>query len=221
MKKLIAILTIAIVLVGAVFATDPDASITITANVASQTPSFKMSITSDTTITGAAVVYTDPTVVAGGSATATSALASGSVTTLLGASGSLSVAFSLQQVAPARLTGTGASYKLKVEATDLILQGTNGDVASPTTQQKFGVVDDTPDVTRASETLTTTVNSNAVTVANLSHSGNELTVVYNGFVDASTTAPKNLGTFSVSWNANQSAVPGDYKATIKLFVSAT
>ncbi|MBR1582567.1 MAG: hypothetical protein IJ663_02310 [Spirochaetales bacterium] len=217
MKKLVTILTIMIVLVGAVFA-DPEATLNITAMLTAQVPSFKMAITSDSSVTSAAAVYSDS---ANGPTTANSTLSTASVNSLIAESGTVTVNVSLSQVENARLTGTGASYILSVVASDLILQSNGANVASPTIFQKFTVVDSTPAITRASETLTTLVNSNPVQVATISAVDNELTVSYEGFVAASTNNPVQLGTFSASWNANESAAAGDYKATITLSISST
>ena len=218
MRKLIAILAVVIVLVGTVFAADPQATLNIPATLTAQNPSFKMAITSASTVTGAAEVFSDSEV---GATSANSALTDASIQALLADSGTVSIDISLSQVANARLTGTGAAYTLRVEVTDLILQSNGSDVSdNPAAYQKFTVVDDTPAITRASETLTTLVNSNPVQVATLTASNNTLTVSYQGFVAASTNNPVPLGTFSATWNANKSASAGDYKATVKLFITS-
>ena len=216
MKKLVTILTMMIVLVCAVFA-DPEVSLNITAMLTAQVPSFRMAIASDTNVTSAAAVYSDSTI---GASTANSTLSNTSLNSLIASSETVSVDIALSQVANARLTGTGVSYVLSVEATDLILQSNGADVANPTATEKFTVADTTPAITRASETLTTTVNSVPITVATITASDNALTIAYSGFVAASTANPRDLGSFTVSWNANESAVAGNYKAAITLFVSS-
>lgn len=214
MKKLIAILTVMIVLVCSVFA-DIQTSLDLHIMLTAQVPSFRLSITSDTDVTSAA--YLDSS---NSGTSPSSALSSGSLETLLSSSGQVTVSFSLSQITNARLTGSHASrYLISVEATDLILQVNGADVENPDSFQKFSVVNESPDIYIASENLITTSNSEDFTVAEISSSDNELTVEYLGFVAASSNNPRSLGTFSVSWNANEDAIPGEYKAAIKLLIS--
>ena len=213
MKKLIAILTVMIVLVCSVFA-DIQTSLDLHIMLTAQVPSFRLSITSDTDVTSAASLDS------GSGTSPSSALSAGSLETLLSSSGQVTVSFSLSQITNARLTGSHAStYTLSIEATDLILQDNGADVEDPDDFQIFPVDNKNPDIYIASETLITTSNSEDFTVAAISSLDNELTVEYLGFVAASSNNPRSLGTFSVSWNANEDAIPGEYKAAIKLLIS--
>ena len=213
MKKLIAILTVMIVLVCSVCA-DIQTSLDLHIMLTAQVPSFRLSITSDTDVTSAASLDS------GSGTSPSSALSAGSLETLLSSSGQVTVSFSLSQITNARLTGSHAStYTLSIEATDLILQDNGADVEDPDDFQIFPVDNKNPDIYIASETLITTSNSEDFTVARISSSDNELTVEYLGFVAASSNNPRSLGNFSVSWSANEDAIPGEYKAAIKLLIS--
>lgn len=213
MKKLITIFTVLIVLVCSVCA-DIQTSLDLHILLTAQVPSFRLSITSDTDVTSAASLDS------GSGASPSSALSASSLETLLSSSGQVTVNFALSQITNARLTGSHAStYTLSVETTDLILQVNGADVENPDSSQKFSVVNENPDIYIASETLITTSNSEDFTVARISSSDNELTVEYLGFVAASSNNPRSLGNFSVSWSANEDAIPGEYKAAIKLLIS--
>ena len=213
MKKLITIFTVLFVLVCSVCA-DIQTSLDLHILLTAQVPSFRLSITSDTDVTSAASLDS------GSGASPSSALSASSLETLLSSSGQVTVNFALSQITNARLTGSHAStYTLSVETTDLILQVNGADVENPDSSQKFSVVNENPDIYIASETLITTSNSEDFTVARISSSDNELTVEYLGFVAASSNNPRSLGNFSVSWSANEDAIPGEYKAAIKLLIS--
>ena len=208
MKKIAAILTIMIILAGSIFADNLEKSFNVTIMLSAQVPSFKLGIASDSSVASAGAYYSDP---ANASSNASSSLSNESIANLLLPNETVEVSFSLRQVANSRLTGTDASYTLSVEAT----------VSNPTSYQMFAVDVEEPAISLVRDTLTTTVNNQPVIVANLSSYGNELTIEYDGFVAASINKPVALGTFSVIWHSNEDAVPGDYKASIKLTVSTT
>ncbi len=223
MKKLITILAIMIVLVGAVFASDPgykptdqpastkssgdgDAIINVTATIGSEWPKFQLA-----TKTGAAVV---PSAVGGN---ADAALSSANISALTEAdSGSVTVTFGINQISDSRTTD---SYTLTVTATNLVLvQPLGGDVIAWNTAVA------TEDVTRRFVTTTPDPTISKKTVDNITMDDSvdgTLAVEYNGKkVKAGVSAPLDLATFDVSWTKNTNAQAGDYKSVITLHVQA-
>ena len=245
MKKLIAILTIAIVLVGAVFAANsPDAKtangsteIVVTAKIKEDIPQFQLAIKSGNIETpkaaaiAAGTVGDDGTTVTAANMTSTKAALTDDAITALGtANGSVTIGFAINQIAPANLK---ASYTITVTATDLLLKKhSDGTVISSgqTSTQKF-LVDNTENTTTGA-TPAVTANSTAVSglkkTAGTGTNAHKLTVEYEGTakVDAGDGATGNaavveLGTFSVKWLANTTAVAGDYEAEVKIEVTST
>ena len=206
MKKLITILTILTVLVGAIFASEDVHQIKLTVTIPETVPSYILKTTS-----GAA----DASATAG--QTSTAALSEANKTALLGASGTADVAFAIQQVSNSR---TLAGYTMTVDASNLVLLSTSDNsinrtfddaITQATVNEKFTVVSATPNLTKGSET-------------NIAYTGNgtsSLHVKYNGVMVAATTqAPVAIGSFTVSYNANSTAKPGNYVASVKLSVTA-
>ena len=208
MKKLITILAILTVLVGAIFASEDVHQIKLTVTIPETVPSYILKTTS-----GAA----DASATAG--QTSTAALSEANKTALLGASGTADVGFAIQQVSNSRtLTG----YTMTVNASNLVLVSTNDNpksiertfddaVENATANEKFTVVSAAPNLTKGSET-------------NIAYTGDgtsSLHVQYNGVMVAATTqAPVSIGTFTVGYNANATAKPGNYVANVKLTVTA-
>ena len=206
MKKLITILAILTVLVGAIFASEDVHQIKLTVTIPETVPSYILKTTS-----GAA----DASATAG--QTSTAALSEANKTALLGASGTADVAFAIQQVSNSR---TLAGYTVTVDASNLVLLSTSDNsinrtfddaITQATVNEKFTVVSATPNLTKGSET-------------NIAYTGNgtsSLHVKYNGVMVAATTqAPVAIGSFTVSYNANATAKPGNYVASVKLSVTA-
>ena len=223
MKKLITILAIMIVLVGAVFASDPgykptdtpastkstgdgDAVINVTATIGSEWPKFQLA-----TKTGAAVV---PSAVGGDE---DAALSSANVSALTEAdSGSVTVTFGINQISDSRTTD---NYTLTVTATNLVLvQPLGGEaiawntaVATEDVTERFVTTTPAPQISKKSVDNITMNDSVAGT----------LKLDYNGKkIKAGTASALELATFDVSWTKNSSAQAGDYKSVITLHVQA-
>ncbi len=218
MKKLIAILTIMIVLVGAVFAATPtgNAAILVTSSIEPVEPTFKM--------------YTAQVSVELANQTAeqarTAALAGSAhvITANALLENNQAVVFTVQQLTNSRSVKT---YTLSAAATDLVLykyQDANGDDV---------LVSETPHpATDAEKKFTvdaTTVNTFAngsLTSAQATYGGTaiEKTITYKGtFIDTTSDgkAPIDVASFTCTWGANPIAVTGDYRATVTLTISST
>ena len=244
MKKLIAILVVMIAIVGAVFATnsndaktaDGTAQIKVQATVTEAVPQFQLAVkTGDTavgTIAKDAVEYgswttgENPTLNAGAVDAATTKLTTTSINKLTGNGGEtaadVTVQFVINQVAKANLK---ANYKITVTATNLKLtKYSDGTVpannyAHKSTEQ-FVVDDGTPTVT-ASSTVKID-NIDAITFDGTTGTDNILKLQYTGNaqVDASTASAVELGHFDVKWQKNETAVAGDYEATVEIVVES-
>ena len=206
MKKLITILAILTVLVGAIFADPANHTIKLTVTIAEDVPSYILKATAGATTASAAAGETVET-----------ALTDANRTALLGASGTADVAFAVQQVTNSR---TLAGYTMTINASNLVLVSTTDGsidrtfdqaVANATANEKFTVVSAAPNITKGSET-------------NIAYTGSgtsSLHVKYDGVqVVASAQSPVSIGTFTVQYNANASAKPGNYVASVKLTVTA-
>ncbi len=196
MKKLITILAILTVLVGALFASTDTHQIKLTVTIDNTEPSFVLK-----TKTGA-----DAASAAAG-ATGTAALSAANKTALTTANGVATVTFDVVQTTYARSVST---YRMRVTAGNFVLTSNGTPVANPTTNEKFGVVAEHPSI------------GNGDNVANISYPTVEpadgyYRVKYNGVVDASTNNVK-VGSFSVSYNANVDAKPGSYVSNVSLTV---
>ena len=244
MKKLITILTIMIVLVGAVFAVtnnsndaqtaDGTAQIEITAKVTEQIPQFQLAIASAEADVSDATVSDDvefgswsnatPSVLSAGTINAeSSALTADAVKALTGngvTAADVTVSFVINQIAKANLK---ANYKITVTAGNLNLVEYSDGTAVPTTNytlkstEYFEVDDDTPTVTASNTVVVDSIN--AITFTNTTGTDNVLHLQYTGNaqVDGSSTAVQ-LGSFNVKWKKNETAVAGDYKATVQIVV---
>ena len=220
MKKLIAILTIAIVLVGAIFAdptnstlaqgADGNAYIDIKTTIAELIPTFQLATNSGVTAESAQTdtAATDSTHAQYGILTSTESAK------LLNENGKAAVSFVVNQVGVARTT---AGYTFTVTAGDLELTNyaTNG-ATTLEANEKFTVVDSTPNLAPIDD-ITKTVGNVTFTIADFTHTAdtNTMTVRYSGIVPA-----QKIADFTVEWNANLDAVSGDYVATVQLEVSS-
>ena len=212
MKKLIAILTIAIVLVGAVFAGANDlsgaATITVTTCVARSLPEFKLAASSSaisTTVPSIADDLTDP---ADGSLGGTEFDATGtdiSVDNLL-------VYFGIYQTNQANVR---EEYTLTASATPLYRMNTAGTAKETEEGKAHSIPVATFSNTTEAEVADTVTGHNLIA---LSAAGHVLTVEYTGKVGTDDT-DLLLGTFSVQWNKDVEAPEGTYKADVVLTIA--
>ena len=230
MKKLIAILTIAIVLVGAVFA-DPtvagsqaangDAKIVVKATIEEDFPAFALKVKSGATIEGGAVDVSTTEVT-----TANSPIAViNDDSTLTTNNGSASVVFSIIQKDKSVTT---AHYQFGVVVSNLVLVKTvDGAInrsldaaisAADTDTETFGVVAANPAIAAvgASDTTFQVISVNEVTTNNTS----ALKIKYTGNPFNVAAAETEIATFTAAWNANVNAKAGEYQATVTLSVTA-
>ena len=223
MKKLIAILTIAIVLVCAVFATDelPAAAngatrIDVTAKVEVVAPRFSLGTNDEDDLTAdkaADVVsgYTTTTITMQETVSmkdsVAAALATGTAQT---------ISFVIRQTQDSRINTV---YHLRVSATNLKLNGT-----STTAHEFFTCTTTSPAVTGIGAiTDGATTPTNLATFAAASTGSNDLIATYcGGFVDISEKLTDNtIGSFDVSWDGDPLAASGTYTANVILEVSAS
>ena len=212
MKKLIVILAIMIVLVGAVFAEEVKgdaagtATINVTTSIGEEFPRFQIVATS---ITGAGGDLGDAATIA----------ANGSVeidtNDLL--TKSAEILFTINQIKDSRAT---VGYTIKIKATNLVLK----DVVSPATDERFlySVKEN------AGFTATGTV-ANVITVTAKTSTDQGFDTVDGGFdvqylndkyIEASANEPKAIGTVTYVWAANKTAKVGDYDATVTMTITA-
>ena len=223
MKKLITILTIMIVLVSAVFATDEQPSaahgatqIDITATIEAVAPRFSLG-TNDTTDLDAD--KTAP-IVAGKTAqnitVQQTASMKSTVASALGNGTAQTISFVIRQTQDSRIK---TAYNLTVTATDLKLDGT-----STTPHEFFTCTTKSPAVSGIAA-VTDGAQQNPTTLATfapLAQDSNVLVATYaGGAVDVSTKLTDNvIGSFDVSWNGDALAAAGTYTASIVLEVAA-
>ena len=196
MKKLITILAILTVLVGALFASTDTHQIKLTVTIDNTEPTFVLK-----TNTGAGAAS------AAAGATATATLSAANKTALTTANGVATVTFDVVQTTYARSVST---YRLKVTAGDFVLTSNGTPIANPTANEKFEVEEANPSI------------SGGDTVDNLSYptvqpADDYYRVKYNGVVDASTDNI-TVGSFAVSYDANVNAKPGSYVSTVSLTI---
>ena len=204
MKKLIAILAVMFVIVGAVFATDPtgNAQINISAAISSLDPAYRLTPKTITTVQGNT------------SGTAATVGTNGSVTLLTDMllEGDASIVFTIDQIAKSR---TKASYDVSVTASDLTL---NTVESGHTANQKFtyaisdykaeGIENELAGV----NFVTTTKPSTGT--FRFAYTGSTINA------DTSNNA-KVLGEFKVTWTGNADAEPGTYSAWVKITIATT
>ena len=224
MKKLIAILTIAIVLVGVVFATDPvrtdsngTSIIDVRTSIGEQFPEYQLKAIDITANTG---TLTTPIAVKDSD----NGLVTIDTNDLLKAS--VAVTFEINQIANSR---TSVGYDLSVKATDLVLnvttdQGT-APKASPAVDEKFQVSLTTSFATTDTDDDLLTITPITATTGNFADTDGGFNVQYldGKFVNVETETQgsiKQIGTFTYTWAKNQAAKVGDYTATVTLVVTA-
>lgn len=196
MKKLITILTILTVLVGALFSSTDTHQIKLTVTIDSTEPTFVLKTNEGADAASAAA-----------GATVTATLSDANNTALITEDGVATVSFDVVQTTYARSVST---YRLKVTAGDFVLTSNGTPIANPTANEKFEVEEANPSI------------SGGDTVDNLSYptvqpADGYYRVKYNGVVDASTNNI-TVGSFEVSYDANVNAKPGSYVSTVSLTI---
>ena len=219
MKKLIAILTIAIVLVGAVFAADStgSASLTVQTKINGGEPVFKLA--TDT-------VSVD---LATGGATGTTAH---TITADALLSADQTVTFLVVQTNKSRSTKT---YTLTATASDLVLyqypdptDPTQNILCSTTAHpaaesyKKFTI--------QGGTTVATLTGNDAqetpapyIPAAKATYAGNgsaSLSITYKGNAFGAANTDSTVARFTCTWDDNEDAVAGDYQATVTLTISS-
>ena len=219
MKKLITILAIMIVLVGAAFATTGDTSngtavIDITATIAAKYPTFRLGV--GTVSSGSA--STDYSNVA------SSNVAHGSVslTTDLTATAA-TIQFKIYQISTTR----GASnYRLMLKGTDLenTAYATSGATDGVDANEKFTYSAGTFNVNApaAASKVTVTAKSSSDTGFTNQDGGYTVVNAADSYLLAGTGSPAavELGNVTYTWSANPAAITGTYTATVTLTVEA-
>ena len=220
MKKLIAILTIAIVLVGAVFAATSEgaSAIRVTTHVNAIEPTFRLKAGEITSDLAAAA---DQAAVNAITAAALAGNTSYVIDTDALLTASQTVTFYVQQISRSKSTKT---YTFEATATDLVLYkylDTNGDEVL-VSEEEHPATDAEKKFTVSSTTVNTFANG-ALPAAKATYSGtaSAKTVEYLGNAQpASVESPVNVVSFTCTWGANNDAVTGDYQATVTLTISA-
>ncbi len=198
MKKLISILAIMIVLVGAVFATD-SAQLTLNVSVPERVPTFKLLAKVNT---GETAVLT-----AAGEAAVANPAGTASVSTTEAISEQLAegtaatVTFGVVQVPAAngKKIKTTNSYTFTVAATNLINSTDNNYYFERGTISNFSV---------------DTAIANTDAVVNVSTPG-QVTITYSG-KSYDPGADISFAKFTIVYNGNASAIPGTYTGTVTL-----
>ena len=217
MKKLIAILTIAIVLVGAVFAADT-AGLTISVEVPEYVPTFKLGTSDTTNVTTQffdAVVTEDSVSYTAGSLNDTAA------STLANATSNLVVRFGIFQVKPTNSAyiKTEHKYTFTADASDLILNVTTNNVTAP----KEGALANEKFTKNAVSNITGASTKPAATYATVTDGNGtvQFSIDYLGVKYIPATDEVEIGNFTVTWNSNDTAVPGTYTANIWLTMTTS
>ena len=244
MKKLIAILVVMIVLVGAVFADTANtaeaqrangkAQIIVNATVTELIPQFQLAIKSDEAdvspikADNVELGTVSNNAVSQGAVNAEqTTMAAASVNTLTGkdtTAANVTVSFVINQVAKANLK---ANYSITVKASNLNLIEYSDKTAVPSTgytlkpTEYFEVLDDTPEVTPANTTAIQVSDIDAIKFAGTSANVLQLQYTGNVQVDANKTDKiLKLGSFDVTWKPNETAVAGEYQATVEIEVKS-
>ena len=213
MKKLIAIVTIAIVLVGAVFAANTEQSyastnekLTIVTTVTRVEPTFKLvgGTASDSITQESDSVSNDNWSTAYNGATLTLAASDYNIAT-----GDIKLFFAIRQKTNANIH---KAYTFTVTASDLVYQKADNQDTKEFTIQNGGIEHLTANTTLTGATTSTYPALTA------SVDGSNLVATYTGVVNVPTTGDQyiEIGTFDVTWPETVDAIAGTYKADIKM-----
>lgn len=214
MKKLIAILTIAIVLVGVVFATETAAGssrIDITTCIKAREPNFRLTVT-DTSADSAKYTLGSPAY----SNVAINGMVAGAATIkddeLKTTGTNVTVSFAIGQISEAL---TYSKYYFSVVATALTLQEDENNTTAHIAE--LDAAEKTISVSNATPNIT------AATIAHVTAGGTgtaKISQKYTGTrIDASADNIVPVGTFEVTWLGNTAAVPGTYAGNVTLNVT--
>lgn len=241
MKKLIAILTIMVVLAGVVFAADQgNTSLIVKANIAEVIPTFGLKATGDNVSSLTQAQYANANAETAAIEAQTGYATITDPSDLLSESGTVSVSFAIMQISDASTTKT---FYLSVQATDLVwvkdtILNTNknggpGAISTATTfssiasSEKFQVASGTagvvvPTVAKGADAATAFDATHHIKATANGTTATTLDVQYDGVKVSAYGADNNkeIGTFSVTWNATPDAKPGDYEACVKLTVTS-
>lgn len=244
MKKLIIVLAIAIVLVGAVFATD--SSLIVKATLAELAPTFGLT-TTDTDVSSITMAtYANSAAVVNGTASAITAATGYATITdasvLTEANGSVTVTFSVLQISD---SSTTRHYHLSAQATNLVrvkdpatnsaVNGGAGQIGLTSAFSGNNAIDANdmipvdggtngiavPAVVAGANSAVADYATNHVMGEANSTTSTQLDLTYDGVrIKVTSSSTFEVGKFDVKWNANNSARPGDYEACVVLTVSA-
>ena len=223
MKKLIAILAIMLIIVGAVFA-DPDKTdsegtsvIKVKTSIGEQFPEYQLkaiSITANTGVINEAIAVKD----------VSDGLVTIDTNDLLSAD--VEVGFEVNQIVNSR---TSVAYDISITATDLVLlvtaNNTTAPKANPADDEKFSVSLKTSFATTDTDADLLTITPVTTKTGSFAGTDGGFTVQYldGKFVNveaATQGSVKQIGTFAYEWAQNKTAKVGDYQATVTMVVTA-
>lgn len=215
MKKLITILTIMIVLVGAVFATDPSAQITINASVSERVPSFKLTTTGNGSVLNSeatAIDYTSP-------AATTSVSIKTDIAEALADGTDQTVTFGIVLVPrnDGKKIKTDNTYTFTVTAGNLEHEhaDTLGATADVDANERFVATADNFSVVlnQGNPVIPTTY----ATIT----AGATLQITFNNKSYDPGNAEFVFATFPVTYTGNDAAIPGNYSGTVTVELATT
>ncbi len=200
MKKLITILTIMIVLIGAAFATD-DAKINLTVTLAEKVPTFKLATFNNTNVLGEEV---SDAIEANGKNTPAAATFETAVSETLADGGVATVNFAIVQVKPNNINKIKTTHTYSFTATATALQHASE-------SDNFAV--------KAISSITAIENAIDAEYATITD-GNPLSIQYTGKT-YNAAAEVSFAKFSVSWQGDATARPGAYTGSVTLTMTTT
>ena len=217
MKKLITILAIMIVLVGAVFATDPlaandKAQLTVNTEIKLQYPIYSLQATAWGTYgqgTNGDLGSADVMVHSENPLTPQDVRIGDDVLTEHDAT----ITFTINQTNLSRIKG---SYTLSVSAGNLIITKITNQDGSKTNASDAEKTANQFTVSAAPEIAGETVTNTTMTYP----ANGKIKIQYNGKKVGASDAVTPLATFSYTWSANESAAAGDYKADVTLTIES-
>lgn len=215
MKKLITILAILIVLVGAVFAANTTADIRVSTEIGEVAPGFKLAFKALTENSNTATYQTGYTSAESVAAESNPTKGQIVITTNDMLSKDADITFAVKQtVAKARKI---ANYTLSVATTDLKLYA----VPNPTTG-----ADETPSSAQIAASKFALSGDAAATITGVDNAtyythGNPGTTVTFNFNGTPVPADTEIATFNYKWNKNADAIPGKYQADVVLTITAS
>ena len=217
MKKLIAILTIAIVLVGAVFATDA-ASIRVTTSINAVEPIYQLKTAQ---ITEDLAVAANQAAIDAITAAALAGNDSHVITTDALLTANQSVTFSVYQT---NISNSVKTYTLSAVATDLLLykyKNAQGEDVLVSATPHPETAEHPENTTFAVAAANAVMNKGNLADAKATYEGNGTTALSITYKGNAQPADVVVATFTCTWGANADAVTGDYQGTVTLTISST